>query len=281
MPYRFRDPSPTFENLLGTRTAPGGSWFFYEIGTTTPKATYQDYDLTTPNANPIVLSASSRFPVPVWLDGDYTVELRAADGSSIINPTDIRPEIAPGQAIPDPLGHDGEYLTTDGNTVQWSGPIWNLPDPSGSAGDLVQVNSDGTAYILTPPPTPPEIPDPEIVITVTPPSFRAGVSDNTTKYIAMYGTGTVPANPSGRTSSVNVTLPQGLIACFGVSITPNTNVVGSFGCGATFAATGYTLGSACSSFSVQINSADDDGSGSFLINPWNFTWKAEGTITVA
>lgn len=282
MAYRFRDPSPVFENLLGLRNAPGGQWYFYELGTTDPKVTFQDYALTIENTNPITLTSAGRFPVPVWLDGDYTVELKAADGSSIINPTDIRPEIAPGLAIPDPTGHSGEFLTNDGFTVQWSGVVWMLPDPAGSAGYMLVVNSGGTGYNLQPQPEPPEIPEPEIVINDTAPySFRAGVSDDTTKYLQQFGSGTVPANPGGRTSSVTVTLPTPLVKCFGIVVTPNTNVVGSFGIGATFAVTGYTLGSACSSFSVEINSADDGGdSGYQIVNAWNFTYVAMGTVTV-
>ncbi len=164
MAYRFRDPSPTFDNLLGTRTAPGAKWHFYEIGTTVDKATFQDYELTVPNENPITLTASSRFPVPVWLDGEYTVELKAADGSSIINPTDIRPEIPPGQALPDPLGHDGEFVQSNGSGFEMSGPVWMNPDPTGSAGKIVQVNSTGDDYILAPLPEPEEL---TIGITVT------------------------------------------------------------------------------------------------------------------
>lgn len=283
MAYRFRDPSPVFENLLGLRNAPGGQWFFYELGTTDPKDTYQNYDLSgTPNTNPITLTSAGRFPVPVWLDGNYTVELKAADGSSIINPTDIRPEIAPGLAIPDPTGHSGEYLTNDGSTVQWSGVIWNLPDPTGSAGYMLVVSSDGTDYILQPQPTPPEIPDPEIVINDTAPySFRAGVSDDTTKYIAMYGTGQAPANLSGRTTSVTIPLPTSLVKCFGVFITPNTGAVGAFGVGATYSVVGYELGEACASFSVEFINADDGGDSGYQITvPIDFTWKAEGTVTV-
>jgi hypothetical protein len=166
MAYRFRDPSPVFENLLGTRSAPGGQWHFYALGTTTPKATYQDYELTTPNTNPVTLDSAGRFPFPVWLDGDYTVELKASDGSSIINPTDLRPEVSPGLAIPDPTGHSGEYLTNDGLTVQWSGVVWNLPDPTGSAGYMLVVNSEGTGYILQPQPTPEEL-TVNIVVTAT------------------------------------------------------------------------------------------------------------------
>ena len=282
MAYRFRDPSPVFENLLGLRNAPGGNWHFYELGTTDPKLTYQDYEQTIPNTNPITLTAAGRFPVPVWLDGDYTVELKAADGSSIINPTDIRPEIAPGLAIPDPTGHAGEYLTNDGSTVQWSGVIWNLPDPSGSAGYMLVVNSDGTDYILQPQPEPPEIPEPEIVISDTAPySFRAGVSDNTTKFLMQFGSQTAAANPSGRTTTAVITFPTPFVKIFHIGLTQNISAVGTFGIGATQSVSGYTPGTAATSVTATFNSADDGGdSGYQIINAIPFTWVAYGTVTV-
>ncbi len=276
MAYRFRDPSPTFDNLLGTRTAPGGSWHFYELGTSSPKATFQDYDLTTPNTNPIVLTASSRFPVPVWLDGDYTVELKAADGSSIINPTDIRPEIAPGLAIPDPLGHEGEYLTNDGSVAQWSGPIWNLPDPSGSAGDLVQVNSDGTGYILAPPPTI-EVPDPEIV--VTPTTFQAGISDNEVKYYQMSGTGSAPASGT-KTTQVAVVFPGGFTFDTAPVVIPMPTIAAAGSGG--FLVTVSVIAKSPTGFTVKFDTNEGGGSSSSsnIINPITFDWIATGRKTV-
>lgn len=186
MAYRFRDPTPVFENLLGTQPAPGGMAHFYALNTTTPKDTFQDYALTIPNENPVVLDSAGRFPYPVWMDGDYTYELKAANGSSIINPTDIRPEIAPGQAIPDPLGHGGEYLTVVGGLLTWSGPIWKLPDPTGSAGQMVVVDSSGTDYILQQQPEPEELTI-SIVTTATKITFT---DDNGNKKQIIQGTAT-------------------------------------------------------------------------------------------
>ena len=89
-------------------------------------------------------------------------------------------------AIPDPLGHENEFLTNDGSVVQWSGPVWMLPDPTGSAGDYPQVNSDGTGYILAPLPEPEEV---TINIEVT--STRAVfTADDGSKWQIIRGTGT-------------------------------------------------------------------------------------------
>lgn len=267
MAYRFRDPSPTFDNLLGTRTAPGGSWHFYEIGTSLPKATFQDYDLTTPNTNPIVLTASSRFPVPVWLDGDYTVELKAADGSSIINPTDIRPEIAPGLAIPDPLGHENEFLTTDGSIVQWSGPVWMLPDPTGSAGYMLVVNSDGTSYILQ---AQPEPPTPDITITATAMTFSGG---GDLKKQELYGTGTAPQSGTNTTQlAVVFSTPFQSGSVPFITITPSNAQAGG-------PVVPYTLGPATAAgFTAVFDVAEGSSGNQNISSPVNFAWKAEGVI---
>jgi hypothetical protein len=266
MAYRFRDPSPVFENLLGLRNAPGGQWFFYELGTSTPKDTYQEYALTTPNTNPITLTAAGRFPVPVWLDGDYTVELKASDGSSIINPTDIRPEIAPGLAIPDPTGHAGEYLTNDGSTVQWSGVIWNLPDPTGSASYMVVVNSDGTDYILQPIPEPV---DPAIAVTTNYVTFGMDTGD---KWMIQKGTGTAPATGTFKTSvpvTFSPTFKSGTVPF--VAITPlNTQPDGG-------PMVAYSDGApTASGFTPTFDVAEGDSASPNVTAPVTFLWEASG-----
>ncbi len=276
MADRFRDPSPTFDNLLGTRTAPGGSWHFYELGTSSPKATYQDYDLTTPNTNPIVLTASSRFPVPVWLDGEYTVELKAADGSSIINPTDIRPEIAPGLAIPDPLGHENEFLTNDGSVVQWSGPVWMLPDPTGSAGDYPQVNSDGTGYILAALPTPDPV---NIDITVT--TNRTVLTDEDgTKLQMLDGTASTTTGLGSKQATAAVTYSQPFLTARIPAITPTGgpfapgNGAGGYLADVTllsYSATGFTV-----AFNTNHGEENADGN---ISAPITFGWSVWGTFS--
>lgn len=46
-----------------------GSVFFYEVGTTTPKGTYQDQALSVPNTNPVILNAAGR--AMIWGSGNY------------------------------------------------------------------------------------------------------------------------------------------------------------------------------------------------------------------
>lgn len=70
VPNRYFDNSG---NILS-----GGKLYFYAAGTTTPKDTYQDYQGTTPNANPVVLDSSGHAVIFLG-DGLYKVELRDAN----------------------------------------------------------------------------------------------------------------------------------------------------------------------------------------------------------
>lgn len=47
----------------------GGSVYFYEVGTTTPKTTYQDSALSVPNTNPVILNAAGR--ATIWGSGSF------------------------------------------------------------------------------------------------------------------------------------------------------------------------------------------------------------------
>lgn len=268
MPYRYRDPSPVLENLLGTAAAAGGFAYFYVLGdVNTPKDTYQEYALSTPNPNPIQLDANGRFPNPVWLNGDYTYELKAANGSSIVNPTDIRPEIAPGLAIPDPLGHSGEFLTNDGTTISWSGPAWMLPDPTGSAGRMLVVNSTGDGYILQDQPDPPT---PDIVIDETINTFSGG---GDLKKQELFGTGIAPASGTNTTQLAITFSPafkSGTVPF--VTVTPSNAQAGG-------PVVPYTNGPATAAGVTVVFDVAEGNSGNQNINsPVHFAWKAEGVI---
>lgn len=64
----------------GDAVLSGGQLWFYEVGTTTPKEVYSDYEATTPHAQPVILSASGKATVFLGAGG-YKVILKDALGS--------------------------------------------------------------------------------------------------------------------------------------------------------------------------------------------------------
>lgn len=78
MPQRFTNPAIKYTTDT-LKTMPGALLYFYENGTSTPKAVYQDIELGNPHPHPVVAFDNGVFP-PIFLDGTYRVELKNALG---------------------------------------------------------------------------------------------------------------------------------------------------------------------------------------------------------
>jgi len=268
--YQFYNPAPVFFDLLGTQIAANGSLEFYNAGgTTTERDTWSDPDLTTLNTNPIPLGPDARSPVPIFCDGDYTVVLKNSLGAVIATNQLISGSTA-GASIP--ALQTGEYLTNDGSSLSWQ-PILQLPDPTGSTAHY--LTTDGANFIWAPIPAAPVVPDPEIVLTTT--SFRAGVSDDETKFYIQTGTGTAPAT-GDKGTSVAVTFPVAFSTIAFVSIELEIAAATASGALVDTSATGKTT----TGFTANFNVSDDDNNSSWKIsNDVNFMWMAMGTKEVA
>lgn len=72
---KFQSPALDGANLSG------GKVYFYESGTTTPKDTYSDSDLSTPNTNPVILNA--RGEADIYLNGEYKIVLKDSTDTTI------------------------------------------------------------------------------------------------------------------------------------------------------------------------------------------------------
>lgn len=73
---------PPFQPFLDGNGDPlsGGLLNFYEVGTSTRKATYSDFTLNTPNSNPIVVNSEGQLDVDVWGDGLYKLIVTNSSG---------------------------------------------------------------------------------------------------------------------------------------------------------------------------------------------------------
>lgn len=268
--YRLGDLNPVYPNLLGTASAPNGSLTFYAIGTTTPKATYSDPDLEVVhlNPNPIPLGLDGRASVQVWLDGEYTVVLKDALGTEIWT-RDALPFVAPGLAIPSLTGTT-PVLTHDGTNLLWDERL-QLPDPSGSAGYQVVVNSDGTDYLLQAIAEPPEPPAPEYDVGTG--SIRIGT------LLIQWGSDTVPAASGAQTANKSVTFPQAFSATPYVVTPVLTNSGGSTASGrfAALAATSLST-TGCT---ITANVGEDDSQSQYkMSNTTPFSYVAIGPTVI-
>ena len=80
MATRLIHPDFPFTDSNGDPLA-SGRIYFYETGTTTPKATFSDSALSTPStlvANAIVLNAEGKLGVDVWGSGEYKLDIHTA-----------------------------------------------------------------------------------------------------------------------------------------------------------------------------------------------------------
>lgn len=259
--YRLYDPNPAYVNLLGTESAPGGTLTTYDLGTTTPKTTYADYAKSVPNANPVELDSSGRADTEIWLDGDYTIVLKDADDTTIWT-RDVRPEVAPGLALPDPVGHDGEVVVASGSGFVLEDRL-QLPDPTGSASYMLVVNSDGTDYILQAQPEPEEIevPDPEVTIDGTNKTFTASASTLDDKFVIQVVTGSIAAN-NEKSMSGAVVFDTAFTALWAVHVQVRASIVsgGDTGRLPATGTTGWTPGSPATGANIHFELTEDDPS---------------------
>lgn len=264
--YRVFDPNPVFWNQLVTEPLRAGWIQFYDIGTTTPKNTWSDADLTVLNTNPIVLDGGGRFEVNVFGDGDYTMAAFDRFGAPQWT-RDIISGQSAGQTIP-ALETD-EFLTNDGSNLLWA-IIRQMPDATGSNGQVPVTNGGGpNGYTLQNLPA-------ANTSAITFPTGGIKISDGTTAWMIQRGSGTIPANGASATGTVAVNFGTAFSAAPTVLATINgtagvSNPLGGIpGIGAAgIGTTGFTA------------AIDTNGYGSpnvFLQNATPFLWVAIGTV---
>ena len=216
MSSRFYNPAPVFADLLGLEPLAGGSLQFYDKGTTTPKGTWSDAELTVANQNPVPLDSSGRANTNIWLDGGYTVVLRAADGTSVWT-RDVDDGAAGGATIP--ALQNGQFLTNDGSNLLWS-EILQVPDPTGSSGKV--LGTDGSNFIWEAKQVIPEL---DVVLSSA--SLMLGTSESTTKWYVQKGSSSAPAS-GGRTTSASVSFSRTFKEVWYVGVTQRHGGVTAF-----------------------------------------------------
>lgn len=109
----------------------GGKLYTYVAGTTTPKATYTDSGLGTPNANPVILN--SRGEASVWLSGAYQLVLKDASDVTIYSQDNVTDALTNSTI--------SGTLTISSTAVTWSGNPTHSGNHTFSGNVSVQGNT--------------------------------------------------------------------------------------------------------------------------------------------
>ena len=142
----FLDPRPQFRLDSGAINA-GGELLFYTTGTLTAKNVYSNSTLATSLGNSVTLDAAGRTPTAVFLDGVYRVVEKDALGVQINSTDGVNIQAAAGTTALDPSTGDlDDVYSTDGTSALWRA-ISEVPDPTGHAGKY--LGTDGTLKTWT------------------------------------------------------------------------------------------------------------------------------------
>lgn len=129
---------PRYSPMSGNGASyPAAKLYFYITGTTTPKNTYADSGLVTPNANPVVADGNGLFGSIYLAAGDYKVILQDAS-SNVLWTVDPLSGLGAADTLTtrgdlltrDATGYErlaigtaGKVLTSNGVDVMWSTPV--------------------------------------------------------------------------------------------------------------------------------------------------------------
>jgi len=145
---RFTTPVWTALDINGD-PLPGAKLYFYTDGTTNPKSTYSDVDLTTANSNPVEADAAGRFTTDIFLaNSTYRVKLTDSSDEQIWQKDDVNNIVL--NTTTGVLPFPGMIVPFFGTQVQldvWLGASWFVCDGNNGTPNLDEKYIKGTTNI--------------------------------------------------------------------------------------------------------------------------------------
>ena len=107
----------------------GGKIYTYVAGTSTPKASYSDYALTSANPNPVILDSAGR--ASIWGAGGFKLVVKTSAGTTLYTQDNVFASGAEATVVGDFSVTGGSSSFADGRfTVDTSGYTPTPADPS-------------------------------------------------------------------------------------------------------------------------------------------------------
>lgn len=126
-------------------TTPGGKAYFYQSGTTTPQAVYQDADLTVPHANPVVADFLGLLPAIYMNPGlRYKLTLKTSADVDLYTSDPINDQIPPTYT------QTAAEVSAGVTPVDYSYPEGHLLRYSGNWNQAFSVASEADTRVLVP-----------------------------------------------------------------------------------------------------------------------------------
>lgn len=122
---RYLDPLAQAAGDTGSPLS-GAKLYFYESGTSTPKDTYSDSGLTTPNANPVVADSAGRFADIFLSSGAYKVVLTTSADVTVKTQDPVQADVLVVSAFIETFAtatSEAEALTTLGVSTFMQGVL--------------------------------------------------------------------------------------------------------------------------------------------------------------
>ena len=265
MATRLVNQKPQYFLADGVTLNVGGTLNFTLTGTTTPKSVYGEESLSTDLGVSLTLNAEGRTDVDVWLDGDYRVILKDADDATIWTLDDVNDlATATAYAVPDPAsGTDGQAILTDG-TDFYLADLIQVPDPTGHGGE--QLGTDGELIYW----------EPKEVYTADnlPAGITQGATSLLIgNMLKQYGSSSAPTASAAYTSKAVTFATAFASAPLHISIEPNTDNVTPAGALVSWAITSRST----TGFTVKFYAGQEHGASDwFITSAVNFTYEATG-----
>lgn len=244
----------------------GGFLRFTDPLTTLDKTVYADSGLTTPLGAQVTLDAAAKSATAIWVSGQVNVELLDADEVQVGLCEEMGEPTVGGITLPDPsTGDDDDVLSIAGG-VYVLRPVREVPDPSGHVGKYVGTDGELIQWTAFP-----------ATEDYSADNLPGGIESGTDSY--RIGDTLIQRGSSSMAATNALTGNKAVTFTTAYDTAPKVDIMltGSGGHTPQGAKVGWSVVATTGGFTVYFYAADEhDTPGWLITNAVAFDWRAEG-----